>query len=443
MLGLVFLLAWIFLLILLHGARSSLLYFFVLCQFVFVGFGLCLFPLLGFDYLNGVFPSFELYKLSEMDFHYANAVVIASTICTVAVGYSFFVVSTVKRTTQSVCWPLQKNSVKNITVYLFIVLIFIISPLFIFDNLSGFQFVFFATDIMDIGGFVNLRRESTSNYLLNLFIYNVLPSGSVLVLFWAMECKRRWAWILFFIVFFLVSFCLLLTFQKRPLIVFWGACALSKFLYDKFNANLRHSKVKILDLIFQQKLIISALLLSLFVLYYFYTGFRFQENYISIFIKLSEVIFTRLIGRLSLPAAMYVDFFPSYAEFYGLANVGLINKVLGSNAFLDTRVVFSHYSVSNLDGSVAASVFIDGYGQGGFLFSIIYGLILGILIFSMEWALSKSSSAAHRAFFLVASFVFLYYLSQASIFRAAFGYGGVFYLLAWISGFRFKKWASP
>jgi hypothetical protein len=108
------------------------------------------------------------------------------------------------------------------------------------------------------------------------------------------------------------------------------------------------------------------------------------------------------------------------------------------NLFLDSQVAFSHFSVDPIHGSLAASVFIDAYGQGGVFLPIVYGFILAIIIFIIDGLVSRSISSASRSFLILSGLIFVYYLSQASIFRSLLGYGGFFYFTVWLLLFKLK-----
>ncbi|RJQ28471.1 hypothetical protein C4565_03585 [Candidatus Parcubacteria bacterium] len=431
--SLFFLLPWGILLYFASNVKSHFLFFFVTCQFVFVGFGLSLFPYLGLDYLNTVFPSFIFTGISERDFNFASIVLLVCTFVVVSLC-ALLISLSLKKSGFCASSALGKVGIRGGVVVFFVCAAVVVSVPFLLDNYKAYIFLLEADSYDDLVSFVDFRRDSTSNYFLILFIYNVLPATSILSLLWFLERRKTSVFLVFSLVFVLASVCLLMTFQKRPLLVFWGASGLTIFLYQysKYKSSLRN--ISFYDLAYSQKWICLFLILMLFVFYYFYTAIRFDSDLFSFLSATVEIIYTRLIGRLSIPAAMYVDFFPNHHEFYGLSNVGLLDIFIDGKLFLDSKVVFTNYTVGDLDGAVAASVFIDAYGQGGFIVAVIYGFIVAFAIYLMDYVAYRSSAGAQRVFFVVSGFVFIYYLSQSSLFRAAFGYGGIFYLLVWFIG---------
>ena len=70
-------------------------------------------------------------------------------------------------------------------------------------------------------------------------------------------------------------------------------------------------------------------------------------------------------------------------------------------------------------------------------------VILGFFIILLEFLLRQSGSGVRKSFLVVSAMLFLYYLSQASLFRSLLGYGGVFYLFVWSVGFKNKLMMIP
>ena len=61
------------------------------------------------------------------------------------------------------------------------------------------------------------------------------------------------------------------------------------------------------------------------------------------------------------------------------------------------------------------------------------------MLAALDITFHQSRTGVSRVFLVIAAFVFLYYLSQASLFRSLLGYGGVFYFLVWLTGFRAER----
>ncbi len=436
--SLLFLLPWCALLYFSSKVKSHFLFFFVACQFIFVGLGLSIFPYLGWDYLNTVFPSFIFTDMSEGDFNFASLILLVSTFIVVFLC-ALLIPSSLKKPVCCASYVFRKVSVREIVVVFLMSAAVLVSGLFLFDNYKAFGLLLGADSYGDLSSFVNFRRDATSNYFLVLYIYNVLPATALLSLLWFLERRGPFVFVAFSLIFVLASICLLMTFQKRPLLIFWGATGLTFSLYQYMRARANLTKLNFYELAYGQKWIFLLLILMLFFFYYIYTGLRFDNDFFSVLPAIFQIILTRLIGRLSIPAAMYVDFFPDHHDFYGFSNVGLLSILNDGELFLDSKVVFANYTISNLDGSLAASVFIDAYGQGGFLMAAFYGFIVALVIFFMDYVSYRSSAGVQRVFFVVSGFIFIYYLSQASLFRSAFGYGGVFYFMIWFFGISHKS----
>ena len=69
----------------------------------------------------------------------------------------------------------------------------------------------------------------------------------------------------------------------------------------------------------------------------------------------------------------------------------------------------------------------------------IYGIVLGYILVVMDTLLKQSSPGVRQSYFWVLGFIFIYYLSQASLFRSAFGYGGFFYFAIWLISIKTEK----
>ena len=434
--SILFLLPWIVILYFSSKQKGVFLYYFVLFQFIFIGVGLAVFPFLGFDYLSVTFSSFNFCDLSENDFNFASLMVLSGV--TSLVFFYTLLSQSIFRTKKKEYYPpeslCQQSEVRKCVIFLFMLIAILVCIPFILENYHAFLSIVLAKDIGGLANSVAFRRDATTGYLRILFIYNMLPAITVALFLFCIKKKRYYLWVVFIFFFLLTSSTLLLTFQKRPFLIFLGTLGLAWCLSD---INWRQvKKIKIRYLITKLKWIIVTLFAILFIFYFFYTGLRFSRSPFEILSNITSIIFSRVFGRLSIPAAMYVDYFPQHHPFYGLENVGLLTRLFELDIFLDSKIVFSHYTAVPVDGSLAASVFIDAYGQGGAFFPIIYGAILAIIILLLEITYVRSGFGVKKTFAFIASFIFLYYLSQASLFRSLLGYGGIFYFFAWFAFFK-------
>jgi hypothetical protein len=432
---LLFLIPWIAILYIASRLKGTLLFYFILFQFVFVGTGLALFPALDPGYIETTFPSFDLSSLSATDYNVASMLVLSGCVSLVC-SYALLNQIVLKTPASHALNTVTGSSVRPLFVFLMLTISLSVCIPFIMTNYQGIIPILFATEISDIANSTSLRYSAVSNYSQVLFIYNLLPASTMVALLYALERKRKGLWTIFLLFFLLTAVCLLLTFQKRPLLVFLGSIALLAPLYIHYRDPGHGHDINFSYLVARLRWAIVLLFLCLLMLYFFYTGYRFTDSLGDALQKNANIIMSRILGRLSIPAAMYVDFFPSRHDFYGVDNIGLLGRIFDLETFYASREVFTYYSTGPTDGSVAASVFIDAYGQGGVIMPFFYGILLGFIILLLEYCLRKSGAGAHKAFCAVGSIIFLYYLSQASLFRALLGYGGIFYLVVWLSGFR-------
>ena len=428
---LIFIPLWLFLIYIASISNNKFILFFVLCQFLFVGAGLIVFGFLDRGILYYLFPSFSFSSLSDWHFIKASLIVYLGTLVTVFFSFSFFIYS------EAGISNLKNKQLYNIITsingpvlsFLTIVVLFSCS-VFIVANYLSMAHLISATDVSELSKSLEMRTEATSNYILVLIVYNLAPAVALAALVYYLKNRSFINAAVFVILFTLAFLSLLLTFQKRPLIVFLGGIVVVLLIYLNYDKNADNfSLIHILRISWKY---IAVLFLILLCLYYFYTGYRFENSIFTTIAKLLEIVVSRVLGRLSLPAAMYADYFPRVEEFYGLTNIGLLSSILDSHLFLDTKYVFTYYSDSSLSGNVAASVFIDAYGQGGFLSVLTYGFIVSlILVFVNNLFIRHSSSSASSILIFSYGCIFVYYLSQASLFRSLLGYGGIIYFFVW------------
>jgi hypothetical protein len=178
------------------------------------------------------------------------------------------------------------------------------------------------------------------------------------------------------------------------------------------------------------------------IFYHFYTNYSSSNEYSigSLFIKYLEIAISRIIGRLSIPALYYISYFPTIDDFYGLTNVGIFSKIFDFNLYPDSVILFSYFSKINVEGSFASSIYIDAYCQYGWISLIFWSVVVGVVLFLLQNTLNKILNKFSFIVFTVFSIIYVYYFSQASIFRATLGYGGILFLFCWFLLFkRIKK----
>lgn len=276
------------------------------------------------------------------------------------------------------------------------------------------------------------RAAITSSYIYTILIYNVLPFITIVSFYMSLERNRLMNKILFLILFFISFFLILALFQKRPLIIFMLSVLISGYV---FKENLFPKKLKKIKSKKSRKrkyiMYLSFLFVLLLVLYYSATTYQFQ-NVFEAGAKLSEIVLTRVFGRLSVPAFCYVHYFPEVNDYYYFTNIGLFSKIFGFEHFPDTQVIFDYFSTVKVEGSMAINSVMDFYGAFGYFGLILGNLFLGLTLATLDTFLDKLEKNSINLIFIVFCFVFAYYLSQASLARALLGYGFVFFVLTWI-----------
>jgi hypothetical protein len=317
-------------------------------------------------------------------------------------------------------------------VSLLCVMVFVLSKLSVF--LWGFRQGI-------LGGRPDLvivaRRAATSNYLFVLLVYNVIPFFGVAL--WLLYRIRGGCILRFYAILFNIcaATLLLLIFQKRPLMVFLSSLFLANLWVQQIK--LRHvigrwrSGVST-NIINKKKMLIygTVLFAILLGLYYAQTQIgRSGEGLFETVSALSRIAILRIVGRLSISPLMYVLYFPSVEPHYGLTNLGLLSKILGFELFLDTRRIFQYFTGLE-NGSVAISALIDFYGAFGIIGWLFGTILLGILLDRLDAMLVRLRPNAGNILFIIFMFVFVYYLSQASLARSLLGYGGGIFVLLWI-----------
>ena len=276
------------------------------------------------------------------------------------------------------------------------------------------------------------RSAITSSYLYTILIYNVLPFITIASFYMSLKRKVLLNKV-FFLMLFAISFFLILSlFQKRPLIIFMLSLFISGFVFKENLFPKRVKKVKSKKGKKRKYIVyLSFLFVLLLVLYYSATNYQFQ-NVFEAAAKLSEIVFTRVFGRLSVPAFCYVHYFPEVNDYYGFTNIGLLSKIFGFEHFPDTQVLFGHFSTVKVEGSLAINSVMDFYGAFGYFGMIFGNLFLGLLLAALDTFLDKLEKNSINLIFIVFCFVFAYYLSQASLPRALLGYGFAFFVLTWL-----------
>jgi hypothetical protein len=227
---------------------------------------------------------------------------------------------------------------------------------------------------------------------------------------------------------------LVLQFEKRPFIVWLGALLLSEWWV---RSRTRPTRAAVatparrstgLPYWILAGVALFALLLGMF---YFHTKIgREEEDILAVVYNLSMIVLTRIFGRLSLPAAFYAHYFPKVGQHYGLSTMWVVAWLVGRELYPVNAEVFEYFTGWE-GGSIASSAILDFYGAFGVTGWICGCILLGFMLREIDRAIAGLREDAAKILLTIFTFVFVYYLSQASVSRAILGYGGVIFLGCW------------
>lgn len=278
------------------------------------------------------------------------------------------------------------------------------------------------------------RRQITSTYLFVVLSYNVVPFLSVAV--WVAAMRSHSGLLRAYALAYAVATCivLLLTFQKRPLIVYLGCLFFADLWIRQWREGISHQSERDRPRKHHLRVLIfgAAVMAILFGLYWTFTGFAFYDGTTSELLgDLTVVVLVRIFGRLAMPCLMYAHFYPHLHAHYGLTNLGIFATLFQTDLHADTAVVNRYFTGLGDQGTVAITALVDFYGGFGWVGWIIGCILLGILLLKVDQYLSRIRPSYGK--FLIATWVLVsvFYLSQASLPRTLMGYGGVFFAGLW------------
>ncbi|PTX60429.1 oligosaccharide repeat unit polymerase [Kordia periserrulae] len=419
------------------------IFFIATCIFSIIG--ILMFPFMRM-YAGRTFWTFKLELITNQDVFRTQMLAVGGLLL-VLYSYVFGLVLMYRRVECINHFRIKnpiKNNLSKVNFYFMLLCIFLFLLVYLiikrnvlisglFDGLIGRQPV----------ALLESRRGITSNYLYVVITYNLLPFLTMVSLYLMMKKKTLSARMLF-IGLFTVSFILiLLLFQKRPLILFLLSLFLSAFVFKKY-ITIKKKRVRTPQE--KRKLRRRAILigLSLFslllLLYYSATTYRFNSVFEGVS-TLTEVVLTRVFGRLSIPAFCYVHYFPSVEDHYTITNIGMFSKIFNYELYPDSKVLFNYFSRNEKEGSLAINSIIDFYGAFGYYGFFIGNIILGFFISGLDAFLNRLEKNNINIIFIIFCFIFAYYLSQASLARSLLGYGFFFFVITWVflqKNFRIK-----
>ena len=310
------------------------------------------------------------------------------------------------------------------------------SSLFLLGELSAAisgLAAFFSTDF---AGWYGARYKiSDLGRLYFILIFNCLPFTSI-----ALWLQHRFVdsisnkiWAYFAVI--STSVFLLLTFQKRPFLIYVIClffAQLSSGIYLKKIKLVLPAKFPTLRYLLLQPLLQKLLLLFLVVFCVLFIFYRYtiRDAPSSLLITL---IFDRILGRLSIMALMYAHYFPLVDPHYNFSNIGMLSSLLGTDLYLDTVVAPNYFNFVSLDeGSGAIGAIYDFYGAFGWLGVILGSFGLGISLNLLDRKLAFLPASYTNTTFYIFMLVFSYNLSQASVPRSLSTYGGAIFIIVWL-----------
>lgn len=403
-----------------------------LMNLIFVGIGVMLWPLWN-DVAEIAFSNYNVSAISYETYILACYVFLVGTffinLTYTMLRFLIYPLEVTKRKsfhysgfmTQTVTDDVRKVVNTILIISVFLALFHTLSQLSLLFNSNYFEAAYHV--------FQDGRQSVASNYFYHVFVQTILPA-SYLIFLISNEGDRSMRMKFYkFSGALIVATSLLLMFKKGPLLLFFLQIFILSTL--KHFGNDRNKLVSGLVSKAPKFLIFAIALLSIL---YAFSGLKFDDPFEYFFVSI-----TRIIGRLSIPALFYVEYFPNQHDFYGLENVGLFAKIFGYEAIPDSALVGTYFELSTLfdTSTVASSALFDFYGING-LPAVFFGsLFIGVIIFCFDAVTQDLKSAKVRSLFILL-FSVIYYFTQASIFRSMAGYGGIFCVMLWFIVFKFR-----
>ena len=295
------------------------------------------------------------------------------------------------------------------------------------------------------------RYDIGGDYLFILMVLNVLPFLGV-ALRVVQRLQGGGSGLSLFVAVFnaCTAVLLLLTFQKRPLVVFLGCLFLANIVIDPHRlAPLTPNRSdSIWRRIRHHRLVRLAAyglvgFVILIVLYQLQTQAVVGAEDLTDLARgigtLAAMAITTIVGGQAVPALLFAHYFPAIEPHYGLSNIGLLSRLSGSELYRPTYAVYDYFVgvnpfipfVDRIEGSVASAALVDFYGGFGLVGWVFGALALGIALNRIDAAMVRLRPDASRGLLAIFLFVSIYYLSNASVANTLAGYGGLIFLMLW------------
>ena len=398
---------------------------FLVFQFVFIGLGIVIWPFIK----GSAAHMFSTYDIASITFETA---IKANSILLTGVCVAYITYQLLRQCIGFTNYPSYTHTqyFPNTKILCITFFFGVISTYFILTRIDLLIMVMTSSGIESVIALSEVRKEAVSSYFMTLVVYNIYPAATYACVIGYLVNKTKFWRNVMFISILLALLALFLVFQKRPLIIY----LIGLFFIFKFFNQLKTNNRVIFDFyrtIIELKYIFVALFILLIGFYYLYTGHRLENDLFTSLMLNAEASFTRIFGRLSIPALMYTQYFPTFDDHYLVSNVGIFSKIGNYELYKDTEVVATHFSLVGGQGTLASSVFFDFYGGFGFPGVIIGGFIVGMLLFVGQLLMNIKQASFWRVFLASVLMINIFYLSQASVFRSMAGYGGGIYIVVW------------
>ena len=303
-------------------------------------------------------------------------------------------------------------------------------------------------------GLLEARYQVGDNYLFILSVFNVLPFlGVALQLAQRLQRERKLRMLAL-----LFNTCtgalLLLTFHKRPLLVFLCSLLLANVVTAGARAKRTPGRAGLVEVSDRGRrqgwrslprigAYVVTVFVVLLVLYQLQTRAvtsveDIQDAVVGIG-ALSGIAATTILAGQAIPAALLTHYYPALEPHYGLSNIGLVARLFGFDLYRPAYDAFDYFSVletgtpnvDRIEGSLASPALMDLYGAFGLVGWAFGAIALGFALNRIDAAIVRLRPDAGRSLLSIFVFVSAYYLSNASVANTLLGYGGAIFVLLW------------
>lgn len=268
-----------------------------------------------------------------------------------------------------------------------------------------------------------------------LTVFNAIPFLALLAFLRSREAASRiqrggaWAQVA------IAAGLLLITFEKRPLVLFALTLFLAGVLTEVWRkaSPAQTSARALLSLLPWRRLGIGAGSAFIILFAFYLISTRIVANFglgSEAVLLVAGIVVVRVFGRLAAMPLFYAHFFPAVHAFYGVDNIGLLAALTGRPVYQDTVEVYSYFS-SSAQGTGAIGALTDYYAAFGWPGLIIGSGLTGLGLYLLDqWLPRLAPTHVNRTFWFM-MLVFVSALSQASLARSLSTYGGAVFIALW------------